>query len=330
MSHLSPPTLARTDTRPRYRAVSQYIDSYFQKEDIYDEGDAITNDQYGYIEMKLLDDSDDIDTKKTDYQWQFRHTVSYWICVGFIIGGIPYVVGNIADIFKSELESLDYYTLNSVSFVVGGIANLIASYCGYHEVINEANHSNRNKGNKRKKIWLFLSGKKTMNYWTSLVFLIANTLTLIPKICAVFKIKFDKWSIYWIIIDQLVISIVVIFLFIGGILQLYINKGWKWRPYRVGWIISWTNTVAAFCLVIAGVFTSWFDNDSYKWNYKLWCVQIFWLAGAIFYFISSVLNLLMWKLQQFGLVNLPSLNRTKNLNKQKSNAILYRDILFIF
>jgi len=56
------------------------------------------------------------------------------------------------------------------------------------------------------------------------------------------------------------------------------------------------------------------------------------LVGSFLYLIGSVLSLLMWKLQQFGLVYLPELNvegeRTKKKLK-KSNFVMYRDVLFL-
>merc|ERR550539_2245098 len=176
--------------------------------------------------------------KSIDYQWQWRHTVSYWISVGGVYGLLPFIVGNTVELFKDEeyISSVDYHTLRHVAFFFGGIANLVAGYCGYHEVINEQNryNPNRHKKSRRTKIWCILPGDKSLSYWTSLIFLIANVLTLIPKTFAVLRIEFEDYSAAWYIIHQFTICIVTTCLLIGGSLQVYINKGWIYRPHKLG------------------------------------------------------------------------------------------------
>eukprot|EP01083_Nonionella_stella_P064044 166586_1 len=309
----------------RERAVSLF-DEYFTQEDTYD---ATSSDSLK--EMTLLSSSDLDTPRSVDYRWQWRHTVSYWISVGFVLGGMLFVVGALSDVFVDKLHDIDYHTLNPIGFLFGAIAYVFGGYCGYYQVINESTKYNPSaKGFfKRKKAWCIHSGKKTIPYWAAFSYLVANTTTFIQKIPRALQIEFVKYSLPWFLIMRFTMIIVYIGLFMGGALQLYLNKGWKWRPYKLGWIASWCDALAGALFLFQGSVNIWFVDENNKmlqfWMLDLWC-----LIACIFYLISGVLYLLMWKLQQFGLTNLPQLNRIKHRDTKKLDSVLHRDVLFIF
>ena len=165
--------------RARPVSIGEIIDDYFTKEDSYDEEDeesaTSVESSSDDKEMTLLSEMDDKQQddqiektekrQKIDYRWQWRHTVSYWISIGFIFGALLFVVGIMADSYEEKLNEIDHYTLGSIALLVAGIANWVAGYCSYHEVINEANHYNPNKRKltnpRRKKIWCIYTGKQS-------------------------------------------------------------------------------------------------------------------------------------------------------------------------
>eukprot|EP01083_Nonionella_stella_P184075 667029_1 len=140
----------------RERAVSLF-DEYFTQEDTYD---ATSSDSLK--EMTLLSSSDLDTPRSVDYRWQWRHTVSYWISVGFVLGGMLFVVGALSDVFVDKLHDIDYHTLNPIGFLFGAIAYVFGGYCGYYQVINESTKYNPSaKGFfKRKKAWCIHSGNR--------------------------------------------------------------------------------------------------------------------------------------------------------------------------
>ena len=110
---------------------------------------------------------------------------------------------------------------------------------------------------------------------------------------------------------------------------------WKWRPYKLGWVISWLNGIGGFLFFVScAVFTWWDNGDADRETFRLWLCAGPLLVGSVLYWIGSVLSLVMWKLQQFGLVNLPFLNKQKRRdyierNLEQKDKVLYRDILFL-
>ena len=174
----------------RFRSMSVLIDNYFNQDDGEDLTPFTSPSGMTLLSDSSLDSHHDLSEErmtKREYKWQFRHTVSYWIAVWYTFGGILFVIGNVADIYKDSLNESDYYTLNSVAFFVGGIANLIAGFWGYHQVINEPTRRNL----KQRRIWC-MPWNKSPYFWASFIFLMANIITLIPKIFAVIGMEFVR------------------------------------------------------------------------------------------------------------------------------------------
>ena len=112
---------------------------------------------------------------------------------------------------------------------------------------------------------------------------------------------------------------------VTGLLAMYLNKCWRWKPHSLGWIVSWLNGVGGFFFFIAGL-TGFMQEIEFitPWAY---------LCGSFCYLLGSIGALVMWKLQQFGYIYMPELNQNKQRSygvwKKQRNTVLYRDIFFI-
>ena len=263
--------------------------------------------------------------KGNEYDWIFRHTVSYWISISFIFGSLLFSTASIFLSMHSSLTQKDKFVLITVAFFAGNTAFLIASFFGWFEVINIQNHQHNNNMAQT------LICNQTINYWTALVFVIGSVLYQISVTCNLLQIQFESFSFFF---DHFLLKLPIflggIFFFIGGVLEMYLNECWYLKPRNIGWIISWLNGIAGFFFFIAGI-GIFFDEQSLV---SLYLTQIPWIIGSLAYLFGSIGSLLMWKLHQFGLVYLPKLNKNyvyyKNKSvKVKKGMILYRDIFFL-
>lgn len=153
-------------------------------------------------------------------QWQFRHTVSYWIGIWYTVGGFFFCIACAADMYKPHLNTVDYYTLVIVTYFLGGLANLLGGYWGYHQVVSEP--SRRFKRSTKFGCCRF---NRSLHFWASFVFLCANVLTLIPKFFKLIRGKpFEPGTAASIIIDYAIYVVVVTLLTVGGGIQMYLNK----------------------------------------------------------------------------------------------------------
>jgi len=80
------------------------------------------------------------------------------------------------------------------------------------------------------------------------------------------------------------------------------------RPRKLGWLASWLNGVGGLCFFV-GCLCSFSDSALGAF----WLTEVPSAIGSVSYLIGSVMGLLMWKLQQFGGINLPQLNVNPNM-----------------
>lgn len=301
------------------------VDDYFNQDD----GEDCTPMSSGNDTLLCLNDThseqDQSPVKSTSFKWQFRHTISYWIAIWYLVGGLFFVIGSATDVYRDihGLADDDYYTLNTVSYFVGGLANLVAGFWGYKQVMSEPS----GRYHRSKHIYC-LRCNHSLHFWASFLFLISSVVSLIPKTFAILHIRFEPHSLTWLLVDKLTMVFVVVCLLLGGAVQMHLNKYWRFRPYKLGWIIAWLNGIGGLAFFVPGVITTWIDDAMVtRWlNLVPFCV------GSVLYTLGAVLMLGQWKLRQFGLVNLPFLNRAKHrtaMGAVPRDKVLYRDVLFL-
>eukprot|EP01084_Bolivina_argentea_P259972 438877_1 len=296
-------------------SIADRIDSYFtQNDDTYIDQNMQSVHSLNSKEKALLANSS-TDSIKKQYIWKFRHTISYWIAISFIFGSLLLTTGSFFWIIKNSITSSDYYTLVDVAYLTGGIAYEFGSYLTYYSIINESNK------NKLKRVYFIMPGKWTLGYKSSLTFLMGGTIAKFGSIIDFMQITYIKWDNIWIIYK--ICSFIGNTCFcIAGLMAMYLNECWKWKPYRLEWFVSWFNGIGGLLFFIAGI-VALFNDFMVPWLY---------LFGSICYLIASIAALMMWKLQQFGYIYMPELNKkqqTYGVWKKKRNIVLYRDILFI-
>jgi len=317
-------------------SVSQRVDAYFSQLDVEDH--AILNELSREEPLLCIGESDEIlpenincaaDTRKRSgihkqQIFQPRHTITYWISTAFLFGAVLFLSASVFWLYQTNSGNEDIHILVTVGFFSATIFFLIGSYLGYYEVINA-----QTDPNPHRKMYCFPSpGKKTANFWTALAYLIGCVFYQITFTSDVLQMTYPENSVaQWLIARVPLLAGSVCF-GLGGLGEMKLNKCWKWTPYKLGWYTAWFNSVGGILFFGAGMAFISTGNEL--------VVQIPYVLGSAGYVIGSVMSLIMWKLQQFGLVYLPDLNRQyiyyyrSDQNKHdRREIVMYTDIFFL-
>eukprot|EP00484_Ammonia_sp_Unknown_P000534 CAMPEP_0197022924 /NCGR_PEP_ID=MMETSP1384-20130603/3722_1 /TAXON_ID=29189 /ORGANISM="Ammonia sp." /LENGTH=454 /DNA_ID=CAMNT_0042451051 /DNA_START=16 /DNA_END=1377 /DNA_ORIENTATION=+ len=305
------------------RAVSlpEQLDNYFLKDDDYDEDDD--------ADIPQKEPFQDLET--LTFQWQFRHTISYWISIGAIFGCLCFSVGSVFFVLENELEAKDVYTLVTYLYFCGSFAFLIQSYLSYYQILSE--RSSKDYNHLMQYTWLYkyllLWGKKTVHYWTIFWLLLGTIVYHVAVTFEVLKYDFEPHSTYWYLFKFIPLWLGGFLFFVSGYLQMRINKFWLWRPYKLSWIAAYLNGLGGFFFFIGGFGVYFYPAPQHYWL-AFYLLKVPYLVGSLLYLMGSVIYLYMWKLQQFGMSYLPHLNKeSKAYKKPEKHLILNRDIIFI-
>jgi len=314
------------------RALSVKVDQFFSRLDKVDQQEQLKEEPTSHVPESVAGnaehngasmDMDDAVSKKLRFDdpriFELRHSISYWISISFLFGAILFFSGSIFWIYD-DVEADDSYILVVVAFFVGTVAFLIGSYLGLYEVINiDSSDETRYLLPKDKKDCRNMSWIAAMSYFVGCLF---YQITVTND---VLQITYPPYSAgYWLIL-KLPLFIGGIFFGVGGIGEIVLNKGWMWRPTKLAFYTAWLNGVGGIMFFIAGV--AYIASDE-----NVRSVQIPYVLGSFGYMAGGVLSLMMWKLQQFGLVYLPDLNRELTIfhsKKGRAEIVLYTDIFFL-
>ena len=117
------------------------------------------------------------------------------------------------------------------------------------------------------------------------------------------------------------------FFVLGGVLELVVNKGFRCRPSKLAWWVSWLNSVGSVLFLVGSV-AGWLMAPDTQPTSALSMTAIFsYVVGSALFLIGSVLVLYMWKLEQYGHSILPSLN---NMDKsQRRGTVTVQQLFFL-
>eukprot|EP01083_Nonionella_stella_P147866 467168_1 len=316
----------------RKQTFTERFDQYFTQDDEYDE-----HSQFIDAKNITLIDRDDVagasmTSSLFNYQWEFRHTLSYWVAINYILGALLFTTGSFFWLIEDRLTTTDFYCLVTVAFFAGACCFTMGTYFAYYEVINEQTQSSR-----RKRIFCCYAGKRNINFYAVLTYFIGticyqlNTTTgrVFYTIRGVLKMNFTRGSLTWYLLLQMPIFFGGLCFWVGAMFEMHLNKAWKWRPTKLSWIVCWLNGVGGFTFFMAGIGLFFEDQPLII----LWMTIIPYLFGSFCYFLGGIGSLWMWKLNQFGLCHLPQLNTEHHLHRTEKrkgkNIVLYRDIFFL-
>jgi hypothetical protein len=251
-----------------------------------------------FCELKTADNNKEV----SEREFLLRHTLSYWVSIFFMLGSCYFIIGGFGQIYKLGADDRrDGGSFVDTPFLVGGTAYLFGCYCGFWAVINLDRKDPVPKGRKYHKFRFFayepsLGG----GYWSQLCYSIGAT----------------SFSFGLVLTDQeaTFFSVGSLFFTFGASYELSHNHGLRFRPSRLGWWISWSDTMGSVLFLIGalnmypGVIAEW---EKLSVNGQVYASDLSFLLGSFFFLFSSLGGLWMWKLEQFGNTYLPRLNITQ-------------------
>jgi hypothetical protein len=254
----------------------------------------------GMVALEVISSSGDsgLDLVLDDDRWRWRHTVSYWVCISFILGSLLFIAG-CAFWYKHYAFESRKRALVTYPFLFGSIMFTTGSYLG---VFQAANVGARGPG----KLWRWAPEKDGfLGYFYYFVgALVFNVSCVEPMKMFDGLPNWAKREMAWGAAE------IGSFFFVLGawkevthnkcldVRACYANGKMKTLPF---WL-SWNNLSGACCFLLAAC-AGRFDPESPGWVYTTY------LVGSLNFFLASSMMLFMWKGEQYGLGFIPSINR---------------------
>jgi len=227
-------------------------------------------------------------------EWEFRHTLTYWIAITTLIGSILFTLGSFMWLFDDSFTTNTSLALVTYPFLAGGVLFSISSYIAYYEVINDQKPDD-------KQIW-FTCDRDIMFKAGPLGSLSFNIGTTVFGI-AVFAGPFaatgsDKQHEEMLNYGPSFLG--CIFFCIGSFIECKHNKVWEVATgiRTLVWWVCMNNAVGSFFFTFAAAFGIFYDKltNTETNNLIIWPYTI----GSFQFAIAACLQLFMWKRNLFG------------------------------
>jgi len=141
------------------------------------------------------------------------------------------------------------------------------------------------KENKPKRSFCCYNGKKTIAYWTAVIYLIGACLYRIPSFCSVLNIQFQRDTFEWYLYKQLPTIVGGICFAFGGTGEVLAFLSSK-NPSKIGKIIAYLDGIGGYGFFIGSV-GLYFDDE----DITFWLSEIPYTIGSVLYLITSILGL---------------------------------------
>lgn len=265
-------------------------------------------------DMQLIQQCGKVVSQLDQSDWNFKHTASYWVAMNFIFGSLVFTTGSFFWLY--ELNPTQAMALVDYPYFAGSFTFSLGAYISWWETMNFTDPP------PPKTVWVSFKNRN-ISWWicwwyvVGTTFYYGNTLTNIDA----WKLP-PSWSpfAWWMgFFGGLGFTI-------AGLCEVIAHKGWKFRPHKMGWWVSWFNFFGGSLFAVAAAIGFYFEvSPEYalaaKWSY---------LIGSFLYLIGSILSLTMWKTEQFGLAFMPELNLTEEKNKRNTVSFVQLPFLFMY
>lgn len=240
----------------------------------------------------------------------FRHTMSYYVCMTFMVGAMLFVVGCGADLLNNEHGlHLNYIQARDTvdwPFLVGSSLFLLGSYAGLLEVLNVG------KEDEGVKMIYWRScpdqNMPFQAFWANWAFLVGATFFQVNVMAALYdKLPGQEEGYHWASREYLwgPATIGSIFFVIGSAFEVNINGGLlacRWTD--LAWCSAMQDLLGSLLfLTAAGIGLYYGSGES------VWGTKVPYLAGSALFLTASMCNLWLWKTEQYGLSFARPLNK---------------------
>jgi hypothetical protein len=250
-----------------------------------------------------------------DDRWRWRHTVSYWVCVCYILGSMLFVAGS-AFWYKHYVYESRERALVTYPFLFGSILFTLGGYLGMFQAINLGRRG-------ASKLWEWCPEKDGfLGYWFYFVGAMVFNVSCMEPLE-----MFEDWP-SWIKREMAWGAAEVgSVCFIAGayvevrttnslnVMEAVESGRWKNLPFWLSW-----NNLFGGCLFFTAASAGRFNPTSPGWVYTTY------LIGSVNFFVASSIMLWMWKGEQYGLGFIPSINRVVPLRPAESGNKGYRQV----
>jgi len=268
--------------------------------------------QLDYDDMQLIQQFGKVVSQLTPSDWAFKHTACYWVAMSFIFGSLVFTTGSLFWLF--ELNWTQEMALVNYPYFAGSITFSLGAYVSWWESMNLTDPP------PPKTIWVSFKNRN-ISWWICWWYVMGTTFYYGNTLSGIQALPLpDSWSQFgwWMGFFG------GVGFTLGGACELIAIKFWKWRPHKLGWWVAYLNFTGGLLFAIAAAIGFYYEESPQYALAAKWC----YLIGSISYLFGSVLSLVMWKTEQFGLAFMPQLNLTKNKNKR--NTVSYIQLPFLF
>lgn len=193
------------------------------------------------------------------------NTLSYWIAVLSIFGGVLYCSASLFWIMDTVLSSNDYYALVTVGYFTGGTSFGCANYLNFF------------KTRRNEKV-------RSLSYAIALVFAVGSFLVFWPYLFDVLRIDFERSSLAWHC-DRAVYTAACALFFVGGVLCVVSARRAETKD-AVSLCVAWQCLVGGLCFFVGAL--GLYSTD----EWILFAVsKVQFLVGSLCYFVVSVIAL---------------------------------------
>ena len=233
-----------------------------------------------------------------DDRWRWRHTVSYWVCVCYILGSMLFVAGS-AFWYKHYVHESRERALVVYPFLLGSILFTLGGYLGVFQAINLGRRGT-------SKLWEWSPEKDGfLGYWFYFVgALVFNVSCIEPLELFADWPDWLKREMAWGAAEVGSLCFIA-----GAFVEVRTTKSlnvfeavesgrWRKLPFWLSW-----NNLFGGCLFFTAATAGRWDPTSPGWVYTTY------LIGSVNFFIASSIMLWLWKEEQYGLGFIPSINR---------------------
>ena len=271
----------------------------------------------GMIALEVSSSGDALgeDLVLDDDRWRWRHTVSYWVCITYILGSLLFVAG-CAFWYKRYAYESRKRALVTYPFLFGSVLFTLGGYLGLFQAINVGRRG-------RSVYWEWAPEKD--GFLGYLYYFIGaavfNISCMEPLAMFAGLPPWMKREMAWGAAE-----IGSAFFIAGAYAEVRHNRcldirecaengRWKTLPFWLSW-----NNLSGGCLFFLAACAGRFDPESPGWVYTTY------LIGSVNFFVASSVMLYMWKGEQYGLGFIPSINRLVPLRSASGDGKAYRRV----
>lgn len=208
-------------------------------------------------------------------EFVLRHTLSYWVANSFILGSLMFMVGAAADILRVGPKAEEAFV--TTEYIAGALCYAVGCYSGFLAVINLARKDPAPPGKAYHPFRYWAIMRTRRGWWATLSYTVGGIWFFAGTLCTgnVANVLYSAGSVCFIF---------------GSALEVWTNDGFfHFRPRKLAFWMSWLDLVGSILFLAGSLAGFWEKRDLLDASF---------FVGCIFFLLSAIFGLWMWKLEQ--------------------------------